>query len=224
MKQLLAALLITFAASAASAKIQKVSNYWMDELTLYDVIWEDGAPAYEHWLTDNYVSAAAAGEWRIDKLKAAYKLNDVEYPGNNTVFYGENAAVILDLQDEYPEIAPIFTLIGPLTESWTEAFEEPDHHDDEYADVRYCEYSDYQAHLQCQDEGEYIVGTGGYIVRLYNGNYNDRTYIYIAETWENTSEVELLEYEGIEYIEFTWDIEVYDDDGNRTYVIYDELK
>ena len=51
MKQLLAALLITFAASAASAKSH---DYWMENVTLNDlIIQNNGMPGYWNWLMDN---------------------------------------------------------------------------------------------------------------------------------------------------------------------------
>ena len=86
MKQLLAAISMVLVASAASAVTQKIPNNWMDELTLYDVVWEDSAPAYQHWLQDNYESAEEAGEWRINKLKAAYEFNGRSYKGNHVVW------------------------------------------------------------------------------------------------------------------------------------------
>ena len=85
MKQLLAAITMVLVASAASAETKKIANNWMDELTLWDVVWEDDAPAYQEWLLDNYDSAEDAGEWRLDKLKAAYKFNKVAYPGDHAI-------------------------------------------------------------------------------------------------------------------------------------------
>ena len=86
MKQLLAAITMVLVASAAGAHTQKISDYWMGKLTLNDVVWIDDAPKFQHWLLDNYNTAEEAGEWRIKKLKAAYKFNDEDYPGTDTIF------------------------------------------------------------------------------------------------------------------------------------------
>lgn len=86
MKQLLTALLITLAASAVSAKTQEISDYWMDKLDLWDVVWIDDAPNYQHWLLNNYETAEEAGDWRIKKLKATYAFNNYTYPGTDEIF------------------------------------------------------------------------------------------------------------------------------------------
>ena len=86
MKQLLAAITMVLVASAASAETKKIANNWMDELTLWDVVWEDNAPAYQEWLLDNYDSAEDAGEWRMNKLEAAFTFNKETYPGDNHIW------------------------------------------------------------------------------------------------------------------------------------------
>ena len=86
LKALVTGLGLSILASTCLAETQKIANDWMDELTLYDVVWENDAPAYQHWLLDNYETAEEAGEWRINKLKAAYKFNKKSYPGNDNIW------------------------------------------------------------------------------------------------------------------------------------------
>ena len=86
MKQLLAAISMVLVASAASAETQMVKSKWMNELTLWDVVWEDDAPRYQKWLLDNYDTPEEAGNWRINKLKAAYKFNVEYFPGVDQIF------------------------------------------------------------------------------------------------------------------------------------------
>ena len=103
---------LSILASTSHAETQQVADKWMNELTLWDVVWKDDAPSYQKWLLDNYSTPAEAGEWRVNKLKAAYKFNKENYPGTNIIFYGEDAGHILNLQDEYPELIPIFEVEG----------------------------------------------------------------------------------------------------------------
>ena len=116
MKQLLAATIMAFAATAATADTQPVSDYWMDKLTLHDVVMIDEEfPNYQTYIMNNFNSAEDAGSWRMEKLKNAYLFNILEYPGDDEIFNPQEAP---DIPEEIQELGGTIMHVIELDDDW----------------------------------------------------------------------------------------------------------